>query len=322
MPSYTNSIELYSHIKITLQKKQYIVNPSRDILYGIQFLIFKDKSSEMLRIYEGKNGIRLDFSEVKQKTFLHTLRKDLDSIIQTHEDPAPLFDPNEKDIEILQNEQDDPDDVIGIAHAGNHNFFGPLVIASVRLSPDDKNKILGLGIHNYKKLNDSTLSYTANKIRSKLQHTSITLGNESYNDIFDKFKNLNHLLAWNHLKLIEDNLKQGFCANVLSEQYGNGQLLKKSLLAKRINVTLNQRHHCDTNLAVACAQILATDTLKYQFEKMKKTYSFSFPEGTSLNVVEATKDFLLKYDQDELHSVAKEHFRITDQLNLANTFPN
>ena len=49
MVRYKNSEDLYK-IKLTLQKKQYIVNPYRDILYGIQFLIFKHNHSELLKI--------------------------------------------------------------------------------------------------------------------------------------------------------------------------------------------------------------------------------------------------------------------------------
>ena len=61
MTTYTNSENLYIEIKSILQKKNYIINPFRDILYGIQFLIFKNNQSELLKIYEGKKGLKIDF---------------------------------------------------------------------------------------------------------------------------------------------------------------------------------------------------------------------------------------------------------------------
>tara|TARA_B100001989_G_C24542411_1_gene468456 strand:+ start:203 stop:1174 length:972 start_codon:yes stop_codon:yes gene_type:complete len=322
MSSYSDSDQLYQSIKSVLHKANYIVNPYRDIMYGIQFLIFKDNNCELLRIFVSKKGIRLDFSKIKQIKFLKQLRADLDSIITEPTQPAPLFDPNEKDVELITNITQDPTDVIGIANAGKSNFFGPLVLASVKINDDDRDKLLGLGIENFQRLNPSTLTYIANKIRKKLNHTCLTVGNMSYNKVFDKVKNLNHLMAWGNLKIIEDNINQSYCPNVLCSEYGNAQLLKKSLLAKKVDVTLYQRPQAETNLAVGCAHILALDTLNKELAVMQKSYNFTFPTGSSNDVIEATKEFIRKFSQDELLNVTKDHFKITDQLNLTNTIYN
>lgn len=307
--------ELYEKIKTRLQKKKFVVNPYRDISYGIQFLIFLEKRSGMLRIYEGKNGIKLDYSQVKDPSFLSLLKTEIEDITKVYEPPKPIIDPNEKDVETFEFEDEDPSDLIGIDESGKGDYFGPLVVAAVRITPELTEQLSGLGITDSKKLSDSSIKYLAEIIIKRCQHALIVMGNKSYNTIYEKTKNLNHILAWAHMKVLEDTLKQGYCPNVLCDQFASASLLKNTLRAKKIDVTLYQRPKAESNLAVACASILARYNFIDQIEKMSASYSFNFPKGASDHVLNMAEEFVEEFGDDELSIVSKTHFKLTEKLN-------
>ena len=317
----SNKFEIYEEIKSQLQQSGYVVNPYREISYGLQFLIFLNKVSGLIRIYETKKGLKIDYSQIKDPRFLKKIHKDLEEVTKEETVQQPLYDPDEKDVETFTGEENDPDDLIGIDESGKGDYFGPLVVAAVRITPDLAEKLQGLGITDSKKLAPSSIHYLADIITKRCQHALIVMGNKSYNLIYDKFKNLNHILAWAHMRVLEDTLKQGYCPNVLCDQFASASLLKNSLRAKKLDVTLHQRPRAESNLAVACPSILARYNYLLQMEKMSKHYSFEFPKGASDHVVNMALEFIEEHGEDEMEIVSKQHFKTTEKINarLSNT---
>ena len=311
MISAKSKFDLYEKIKHRLQQQGFTVNPFREIDYGLQFLVFYQEESEMIRIYESKKGIRVDYSQVKNEAFLNkvTLILDEKPVVQ-----KPLIDPDEDDVTKLTMHQKDPDDLIGVDESGKGDYFGPLVIAGVRVTPELHTMLDGLGIDDSKKLSDKAIIYLAQQITKRTQHAVIVMGNQSYNDIYDKFENLNHILAWGHMKVIEDTLKQGDCKNALCDQFGNASLLKNAMRAKNININLFQRPRAETNIAVACASILARYNYITQLQKMSDHFGFNFPKGSTRKVLDAGVKFVEEHGKDNLFSVCKLHFKVTEQL--------
>ncbi|MDC0036734.1 ribonuclease HIII [bacterium] len=297
-----------------MQKKKYVVNPYRDINFGLQFLVFKDSTSDLIRMYHGKRGTRIDFSQIKNQRFLLQLQTDLAELLDTPAPQEPLFDPNEKDVEALGASAKDPDDLIGIDESGKGDYFGPLVVAAVRIDPDTKQKLSGLGIQDSKSMTPAQIKKCATAITKHCQHVVLIMGNNSYNTVYARYKNLNHMLAWAHMKVLEDALSQGYCPNVLCDQFGNANLLKQSLRAKQLNVTLYQRPRAENNLAVACASVLARNSFVEQLDKMSKHYEVTFPKGASKAVTDTATKFLKTRGEDELFNVAKLHFKTTEHI--------
>jgi ribonuclease HIII len=307
--------ELYEKIKNRLQSTDYVINPCREISYGLQFLIFYRKRSGLLRIYDGKGGLKVDYSQIKDPKLLSQIKNDIEDITKKFEPTKPIVDPNEKDVETFDIEDEDPDDLIGIDESGKGDYFGPLVVAAVRITPELSEQLSGLGITDSKRLSDSSIRYLADIIAKRCQHALIVMGNKSYNTIYTKVKNLNHLLAWSHMKVLEDTLKQGYCPNVLCDQFANASLLKNTLRAKKLDVTLYQRPRAESNLAVACASILARYNFIDQIQKMSESYSFQFPKGSSDHVLNLAEEFVEEFGDAELKIVSKTHFKLTEKLN-------
>ena len=103
-----NKFDLYEKIKQQLHKKKYLINPYREISYGIQFLVFLEKRSGLLRIYEGKSGLKVDYSQIKDPAFLSKLKNEIEEITKKIEPIKPIVDPNENDVETFVLEEEDP----------------------------------------------------------------------------------------------------------------------------------------------------------------------------------------------------------------------
>ena len=272
--------KLYETSKRLLQLEGLTVNPYREINYGLQFLVFKDDTSGFVRIYDGKKGLRFDFSQLKDHDFSIFVQAILTEKPKK-ETLSDLITNKEKDVEKLNFKDKDPDDLIGIDESGKGDYFGPLVIAAVRVTADQKKSLESLGITDSKKLSAHSISFLAKQIIKRCQHTVLIMGNQSYNEVYAKYGNLNHMLAWGHLKVLEDTLKQGDCKHALSDQFGNASLLKSSLRAKDLKVTLYQRPRAESNIAVACASILARHNFVSQMDEMSEHYKITFPKGST-----------------------------------------
>lgn len=305
--------QLYDKAKHLLQAEHLTVNPYREINYGLQFLIFKDNLSGFIRIYDGKKGLRFDFSQLKDDDFSLYVQAIL-SEKPKKETLSDLITSKEKDVEKLNFNDKDPDDLIGIDESGKGDYFGPLVIAAVRVTPDLKPELEALGVTDSKKLSATSISFLAKQIKKRCQHTILVMGNQSYNEVYEKYSNLNHILAWAHMKVLEDTLKQGDCKHALSDQFGNASLLKNSLRAKDLKVTLFQRPRAESNVAVACASIIARYHFVTELEKMSKHYNMTFPKGSTNKAVDAAIDFVNTIGKDKLFSVAKLHFNVTQKI--------
>ena len=309
----TDKFSLYEKTKQILIDQGIKVNPYREINYGLQFLVFKDKLSGIIRIYDGKKGLRFDFSQLKSEEFSQYIQALLVEE-PVREAFSELFTTKEKDMEKLHFKDKDPDDIIGIDESGKGDYFGPLVVAAVRVTPELKTSLDSLGIDDSKKLSPRSISYLAQQIKKRCQHAVLLIGNQSYNEVYSKFNNLNHMLAWGHMKVLEDTLKQGYCANALSDQFADPSLLKNSLRAKDLNITLYQRPRAETNIAVACASILARDSFVTELDRMSKFYKIELPKGSTKNSLETAIKFVNEVGKKELHNVAKLHFNVTQQM--------
>ena len=151
-------------------------------------------------------------------------------------------------------------------------------------------------------------------IKDTTQHVVIVMGNNSYNEVYDAMKNLNHILAWGHAKVLEDTLKQVDCENALSDQFGDTSLIENALISKGIDVNLYQRHRAEDNIAVAAASILARDGFVTEIKRYEKQFNMAFPKGCSDQTTQAAIEFCKKQGRDSLRTVAKLHFKLTEQV--------
>ncbi len=298
--------DYYEYLKAAFEKNGTEVSPFGEINYGLQFNIVLNERKCLIRIYESKKtGVRCDLSQVKEVESLRLI----ESVTQTGSLKA-----DHKDIMAASKSEDLEIELIGTDESGKGDYFGPLVIAGVYANADMKKKLKEIGAADSKTLTDTKIQKLAEEIIKVCQYDLVTIDNKKYNEMYSEIKNLNKLLAWGHARVIEDLLELVDCSNVLSDQFGNPDLIKNALMEKGRRVNLEQRPRAEENVVVAAASILARNEYVKAMNLLSEEYGMELPKGGSSMVVEAAREFVLAHGKEKLLNVAKLHFVITEKI--------
>ncbi|MDD3419931.1 MAG: ribonuclease HIII, partial [Candidatus Gastranaerophilales bacterium] len=130
---------------------------------------------------------------------------------------------------------------IGTDESGKGDYFGPLIIAAVLVNEKNKSLFEELELKDSKKLTDEKISKLAVKIKNNATFAVVTINPAKYNELYDKFKNLNKMLAWGHARAIENILEKSPCPNAISDKFGDEKLIKNALLKSGKEINLIQQ---------------------------------------------------------------------------------
>ncbi len=200
---------------------------------------------------------------------------------------------------------------IGTDESGKGDYFGPLVIAGVLITDANREKFIKLGVKDSKKLNDTIIKKYAAEIKNNSIFSLVTIGPEKYNELYDKFKNLNKLLAWGHARVIENILEKQPCEYALSDKFGDESLIKNALMKSGRQIKLEQRHKAESDIAVAAASVVARAEFVIRMDELQKRYSMDLSKGASDTVIKQAKAFAAQHGKSELKKIAKLHFKTT-----------
>jgi ribonuclease HIII len=218
--------------------------------------------------------------------------------------------------EVLNPEMFEPH--FGIDESGKGDFFGPLVIAGAYVDRDIARRFLDLGVTDSKKIgSDSRIRQLAQEINDTPGVASevVLIGPEKYNLLYEKFANLNDLLAWGHARVIENLLQQKpNCRRSLSDQFANQSVIKRALMKQSREIQIEQQTKAESDVAVAAASILARDKFVRWLENRSKALGIQLPKGVSAAVKAAAKAVVEKGGRDALPTVAKMHFRTSAEV--------
>ncbi|MBS0629989.1 MAG: ribonuclease HIII [Verrucomicrobia bacterium] len=203
---------------------------------------------------------------------------------------------------------------IGIDEAGKGDFFGPLCVAGVYADEAGVQKLAELGVRDSKTMQDKAIIALASKIRSHFPHSIVRLYPIKYNELYDKFKNLNHLLAWGHATAIEELVQSTGCRNVIIDQFASEHVVENALRRKALEVDLSQRHRGEEDLVVAAASILARAAFVDGIDQLGKMIEITLPKGASSIVVKTGRQIVGKHGKEILKKVAKLHFKTTTEV--------
>jgi ribonuclease HIII len=203
---------------------------------------------------------------------------------------------------------------IGIDESGKGDYFGPLVIAAVHVTPRSAEDLLALNVRDSKKIADSVIRTLAVDIKTLCRHSLIVIGPERYNQLYVEIRNLNKLLAWGHAKALETLLEQVPCTRAIADQFGDERLIINALQAKGKQIILEQRHKGEEDIAVAAASILARDEFVRRLSRLATEVGVPLPKGASPAVELAARAVLRKHGQEGLAKVAKLHFKTTQRV--------
>lgn len=227
--------------------------------------------------------------------------------------PSTFKKPSQKEQGILPKAQH-LKEWIGTDESGKGDYFGPLVIAGVMVKRQDVDTLLALGVKDSKKLSDQKIENLSFSIKDLCAYSVVTINPEKYNELMEKIKNLNNLLAWGHARVIENILEKFHCEYVISDQFGNENLIKNALMKKGQTITLHQQHRAEEDVAVACASILARNEFVKKLRTLGSQYKIPLPKGASNEIILIGKSFVKKYGCEKLGFVAKLHFKTTKEI--------
>jgi ribonuclease HIII len=195
---------------------------------------------------------------------------------------------------------------IGVDESGKGDFFGPLVIAACYVGPEHLAELEG--VKDSKKLTDPVALRLSDRIRAVCPHAIVAIGPAKYNELYEKFRNLNKLLAWGHARAIENVLEIKPCRLVISDQFADPAGLKRQLFQKGKQIELQSMVRAESDLAVAAASILARAEFLRRLERLGKEFGIQLPKGAS-NVIPTAKRFVATHGVEKLADVCKTHFK-------------
>ena len=207
---------------------------------------------------------------------------------------------------------------IGVDESGKGDFFGPLCIAGVYVNESVVRAWKNSGIRDSKNISsDKKISELAKLIRktSGCVVDTVTIGNEAYNRLYARMKNVNAILAWGHARVIENLMGQRHQMNpvpvkAISDQFASSkEIVAKALMSLGREIELVQKHRAEEDLAVAAASILARDEFVKGLAKLEKQFKTKLPKGASTTVDAAAKKIVKERGVESLPKIAKVHFR-------------
>ena len=207
---------------------------------------------------------------------------------------------------------------IGTDESGKGDYFGPLVIAAVFVTPALEQDLALMQVRDSKKISDGRILEMAPDIRLLCPHSLVAIGPQRYNELYAKIKNLNRLLAWGHARALENLLQQVECDLAIADQFGDERLILNALQVKGKQIRLVQRTKAESDLAVAAASILARAVFLQRLDRLSQELNTTLPKGASPAVELAGRMVVKKCGRDRLGTVAKLHFKTTKQV-LAET---
>lgn len=201
---------------------------------------------------------------------------------------------------------------IGVDESGKGDFFGPLVIAACYVGPEHLAELEG--VKDSKKLTDPVAIKLAAKIKAVCPYSVIAIGPAKYNELYQKFRNLNTLLAWGHARAIENVLEKQDSKLVISDQFANPAVLKRQLFEKGKEIQLVSQVRAEADIAVAAASILARAEFLWKLRQLGERFGSELPKGASSNVKDAAVRFVKAHGPDHLPEVAKMHFKTSGEV--------
>ena len=242
--------------------------------------------------------------------------KDTEEFVRFHLEPEILKEAKLGYEEILNPEMFEPH--FGIDESGKGDFFGPLVIAGVYVDKGIARQLINIGVMDSKRIgSDNRIRALAEEIRRTpgLIYNVVLIGPQKYNSLYEKFANLNDLLAWGHARVIENLLeaKPG-CKRSLSDKFANENVIKRALLKQGRLIQIDQRTKAESDIAVAAASILAREKFVQWLDRANKQFGMVLPKGVSAGVKTAAQELVAKHGFDALQSAAKTHFRTAAEI--------
>jgi ribonuclease HIII len=286
---------------ILLKNKGFSVSTPDKKLYNFEIIVNSENEKVKLLIFFGKKGVK----KVLQGFEQGKLYKELKEILLG----GDLFEEEaNKEIQF--------DDYIGTDESGKGDYFGPLVVSAVYLNEKTKNQLKNIGVKDSKLLSDFAVKDLERKIKKVVSrnYDTVIINPAKYNQLYESFANLNKLLGWAHAKAIENLILKINCKNIISDKFGDEQIIKNELIKKKIELNLVQTPKAERYIGVAAASILARAKVIAWFELKSKELKVSVPKGAGESVTNVASKISSQIGKENLKKMIKFHFKISKNI--------
>ncbi|OYD16177.1 hypothetical protein CH333_04080 [candidate division WOR-3 bacterium JGI_Cruoil_03_44_89] len=201
-------------------------------------------------------------------------------------------------------------DRIGTDESGKGSYFGPLVVAGVKVGEDEEKLLADLGVRDSKKIAVSNIRALSESIVTNCIHSIVLVTPKRYNELYSSMRTINGFLLWAHKTAIKNILRETECKYVVVDDFGGAKLIAAAF--PRIEFDIRKR--AEDDIAVAAASIIARDRFLNWFTKAQREYGIALPIGINDDTIRCGKMLVEKYDRDVLREAAKFHFKTTDKI--------
>lgn len=268
---------------------------------------FEIKSGPHLIFHASKKGIQVHLYKSLKLT---VMGKDKDDFILFYLEPeilqSTLYSHPKQDIDLNPR--------MGSDEAGKGDYFGPLCVVACSSTSEIIEQLFSLGVQDSKTLSDAKVIELAHKLKTFVPHEIVIIYPKTYNDLYDKFKNLNRLLAWAHTKAISGLYQRAPQAVCIVDQFSKDMLVEKGLKTSLPQLKIIEKTKAESDLVVAAASILAREAFLTGLKKLSEKANFELPKGASSIVIKKAKELVEKSGRQILPSVAKIHFKTTLEI--------
>jgi ribonuclease HIII len=275
----------------------------------LEQLGFEFSPKEYTLFFAQKNKLSVAVYEKGPKVLVQG--RDVEEFVQFELEPKILGEAKLGYEEVHSPEMFEPH--FGVDESGKGDFFGPLVISGVYVDRVIARKLLDAGVVDSKRIgSDARIRALADAIRKSslgLVET-VLIGPAKYNELYQKFGNLNRLLGWGHARVIENLLeRKPGCPRSLSDQFADAGVINASLLKHGRKIAIEQRPRAESDIAVAAASIVAREAFINWLERKSRELGLRLGRGVSPGVKESARKLVEMNGPGALREVAKVHFR-------------
>lgn len=207
----------------------------------------------------------------------------------------------------------------GLDESGKGDVFGPLVTACVIADEEAVDFWLKNGLKESKSIGSDERLFEMEELVRKPKDVVIETafaGMEKYNELYQRFGNLNELLAWFHAQALQNALKRRHIKEGLLDQFCKAKLVQKYLKKSGFseNFTLHQRVRAESDPVVAAASVIARATYVRQLKKLSDEADIALPKGAGGNVKTALRSLIQQQGRDNLPKFCKMHFKTVSEV--------
>ncbi len=222
----------------------------------------------------------------------------------------------------------------GSDESGKGDYFGPLVVAGVRIDSDEQAHALAkLGVEDSKQATDAHMAHMVEEITNIVGSNGVAIWRrmpEQYNTAIAKAKangmTLNHVLASGHAQVIAELVGHNTdCQLAIIDQFAKNHAVVNTAVEHELGnhpgvvskhpLGVHQEPRAESAfVSVAAASMVARNSFLTAMDELSDIAGTRLPKGAGPPVLRAARQLVRNHDPDILKQLAKWHFATTQQV--------